>query len=119
MAEDWYTGNAKTDADAHHGWLLGHFIKPDNDIRATGAVEVKWGVHPAGQERPGGWTTGETRATAVILVSGRHRIDLTGGGGATLVEQGDYIVWGPGTDHRWHAEEDSVVITIRWPSQSN
>jgi hypothetical protein len=25
-------------------------------------------------------------------------------------------MWGAGTDHSWRAEEDSVVITVRWPS---
>lgn len=116
---DWYTGNANTDADAHRGWLLGHFIKPDGDVRATEAVEVKWGIHPAGQERPDGWSTGETRSTVVILVSGRFQIDLTGDGGAVLAEQGDYVVWGPGTDHTWRAREDSTVVTVRWPSLPN
>jgi mannose-6-phosphate isomerase-like protein (cupin superfamily) len=117
VADHWYTGNANTDADANRGWLLGHFIQPDDDIRATEAVEVKWGIHPAGQERPDGWTVGETRSTVIILVSGRFRVDLAGGGGSVLADQGDYLVWGPGTDHIWRAEEDSVVVTVRWPSR--
>jgi hypothetical protein len=25
-------------------------------------------------------------------------------------------VWGEGVDHSWHAEEESVVLTVRWPS---
>jgi hypothetical protein len=33
-----------------------------------------------------------------------------------LAEQGDYVVWSRGTDHSWLAEEDSVVLTVRWPS---
>jgi quercetin dioxygenase-like cupin family protein len=74
------------------------------------------GVHPAGQERPGGWTIGETRSTLVILVSGTFRVDLSGEGGARLQRQGDYLVWGPGIEHTWQAENDSFVITIRWPS---
>jgi quercetin dioxygenase-like cupin family protein len=60
-------------------------------------------------------TTGEQRSTLVLLVSGKFRIDLTVGN-VTLERQGDYITWGPGIDHSWLAEQDSTVITVRWPS---
>ena len=114
MADNWYTGNASDDADAHRGWLLGSFIQPGDSVRATSAVEVKWGVHPAGQRRDG-WYTGETRTSMLILVSGRFRQELSVG--TVLLERpGDYVVWGPGIDHTWEAEADSVVITVRWPS---
>lgn len=117
MADNWYAGNAGQDAEVHRGWLLGYFIDPaEAPIRATGALEVKWGVHAAGQER-NTWTTDEDRSTLVILISGRFRIDLTVGT-KTLERQGDYIAWGPGIDHSWQAEQDSVVITVRWPSAS-
>ncbi|MFE5329467.1 signal peptidase I [Embleya sp. NPDC056575] len=115
MADDWYGGNANDDADRHRGWLLGHFVDPVNGgVRATGDLEVKWGIHPAGQARPE-WTAGDRRTTMLLLVSGRFRLDLTTGS-TTLARQGDYVVWGPGIDHSWAAEEDSVVVTIRWPS---
>jgi quercetin dioxygenase-like cupin family protein len=51
----------------------------------------------------------------LLMVSGRFRLDLTTGS-VTLQLQGDYVVWGPGIDHSWQAEEDSVVVTVRWPS---
>lgn len=115
MADNWYTGNAADDAPAHRGWLLGQFMDP-GDVRHSSDVEIKWGTHPAGDARPGGWASDEQCSTAVLLVSGRHKIELSSGGGAVLARQGDYLVWGPGVDHTWEAEEDSVVITIRWPS---
>jgi len=114
VAENWYTGNAADDANAHHGWLVGHFITPPDSVRSTGALEIKWGIHPAGQKRPE-WSTDEQRTTLVMLVSGRFRVELPDGG-ALLQRQGDYLVWGPGTDHTWQAEKDSVVVTVRWPS---
>jgi quercetin dioxygenase-like cupin family protein len=117
MSDIWYLGNANDDADQHRGWLLGHFIAPETPgsaVRNTGDVEIKWGVHPAGQERPE-WTVDDQRTTLVLLVSGRFRLDLTTGS-TTLQKQGDYVVWGPGIDHSWQAEDDSVVITVRWPS---
>jgi quercetin dioxygenase-like cupin family protein len=115
MATDWYAGHAPSDAAVYRGWLVGHFVgAADAPVRSTEAVEVKWGVHPAGEQRHA-WTTGEDRSTLVILVSGRFRVDLTVGS-TTLERQGDYVTWGPGIDHSWQAVEKSVVITIRWPS---
>lgn len=116
MADNWYTGNATEDAGEHRGWLLGHFIDPSAAaVRSTEAVEVKWGIHPAGQQRPGGWTADEQRSTLVLLVSGRFHVELAVRD-VLLSRQGDYVVWGPGIDHTWRADEDSVVVTIRWPS---
>jgi quercetin dioxygenase-like cupin family protein len=51
----------------------------------------------------------------LVLISGRFRIELSIGR-FMLGRQGDYAVWGPGIDHSWRAEEESVVVTIRWPS---
>lgn len=116
MADNWYTGNANDDGDAHRGWLLGHFIEPKESVRATADLEVKWGTHPAGDKRAG-WTTGEQRTTMVVLISGRFRVDLSVGE-VMLARQGDYGVWGPGIEHSWEALEDSVVLTVRWPSVS-
>ena len=114
MADNWHTGNANEDGGAQRGWLLGHFVEPPESVRATDDLEVKWGVHPAGQARPQ-WSTGEERTTLVILVNGRFRIDLSVGV-VSLRRQGDYAVWGPGIDHSWLAEEDTTVVTVRWPS---
>ncbi len=113
--DDWYTGNAADESEQYRGWLVGHFIDPANGaVRKTDALEVKWGIHPAGQKRPE-WTEGEDRSTLVIMVSGRFRVDLSSDS-VTLTRQGDYVTWGPGIDHSWQAESDSVVITVRWPS---
>ena len=80
MADNWYQGNAADDGDQYRGWLLGHFIDPDaHGIRHTTDLEVKWGVHPAGQTRPGGWTTGETRTSLLMLITGKWRQEMTVG----------------------------------------
>jgi hypothetical protein len=118
MADNWYAGNAQDDASQHRGWLIGHFIDPRlAAIRVTDDVEIKWGIHPAGDARPE-WTADDQRTTVLILVSGRFRLDLTVSS-VTLERQGDYVIWGPGIDHSWQAEDDSVVITVRWPSNVN
>lgn len=116
MGINWYNGNAREDAAERRGWILGHFIDPSEGVRSSRDVEVKWGIHPAGDKRAG-WTTNEQRTTMILMVEGNFRIHLTEAS-VTLTQQGDYLVWGPGIDHSWEALSDSIVITIRWPSSS-
>lgn len=106
-------GNAAVDAAGDRGWLLGHF-KPVGDIRHSDDVEIKWGVHPRGDRRAR-WATEEKRTALLVLISGRFHV-LLPDRDVVLTEQGDYVVWGHGVDHSWYAEEESVVMTVRWPS---
>ncbi|WP_219516150.1 signal peptidase I [Nonomuraea ceibae] len=108
-----YVGNADKDAPDDQGWILGHF-KPPGDRRHSGDVEIKWGIHPRGEQRAA-WVADEQRTALLILISGRFRMEFRDRD-VVLDEQGDYVVWGRGTDHSWTAEEDSVVMTVRWPS---
>jgi quercetin dioxygenase-like cupin family protein len=111
----WHFGNAATDGDPRRGWFVGHFTDP-GDVRLSKDVEIKWGRHPAGEQREA-WHDDESRTTVLLLVKGRFRIDLSVGS-HVLANEGDYAMWGPGIGHAWRAEEDSVVVTIRWPSLS-
>jgi len=108
-------GNAE--ADGQCGWLVGSFIDEKLGLRHSKDVELKWSTHVAGEERPE-WVTGETRTTIGILVSGRWEMifrDQT----VILSKPGDFVMWGPGEDHRWRALADAVMITVRWPSISS
>jgi quercetin dioxygenase-like cupin family protein len=116
MSARWHSGSAADDGRDTRGWLLGHFIDPAEGVRSSKDVEVKWGIHPAGDERPE-WTSDDQRTTLVLLVEGNFRVDLTEAS-VTLTMQGDYVVWGPGIDHSWEAIADSTVVTVRWPSSS-
>jgi hypothetical protein len=112
------TGNAGVDTISHRGWLVGHFVDgSESQLRRTEACEVKWGIHPAGDSRDQ-WVIDERATTLVILISGRFRIRFSNepDDEVVLVEQGNYAIWGPGIDHHWVAEKDSVVLTVRWPS---
>jgi hypothetical protein len=111
----WHFGNAAVDGAERRGWVVGAFMQ-SGDVRLSPDVEIKWGVHPRGERREA-WFEDETRTTVLILISGRFQIDLSVGS-AVLARQGDYAVWGPGIGHSWRAEEDSVVVTIRWPADS-
>jgi quercetin dioxygenase-like cupin family protein len=117
VSVNWYSGNAAEDGRETRGWLLGHFIDPAKGVRSSKDVEVKWGIHPAGEKRSD-WTADDQRTTLVLLVDGNFRVDLTEGPVA-LVQQGDYAVWGPGIDHSWEAVSDSIVVTVRWPSAAS
>ncbi|MDG9703501.1 signal peptidase I [Streptomyces sp. DH37] len=113
MDDNVYTGNAGADSPLDRGWLLGHF-KDAGDLRHSEALEIKWGVHPRGEKRRQ-WVRGEERTTFQVLVSGRFRVEFPGRS-VVLARQGDYVVWGRGVDHSWVAEEDSTLLTVRWPS---
>jgi hypothetical protein len=52
--------------------------RDEDGVRASRDVEVKWGIHPAGEGRED-WVTDEQRTTLLLLVSGRFRIDLSVG----------------------------------------
>ncbi len=108
-----YTGNAFNDAPEHRGWIIGHFMA-EEDVRHSRDVEVKWSTHPAGDERQQ-WTQDDVRPTVVVLISGNFVVELSTET-AELTRAGDYVMWGPGVDHAWRAVEDSVVLTVRWPS---
>lgn len=114
VTESWHTGNAAEDGVDTRGWIVGHFLDPSHGVRSTSDVEVKWATHPEGDKRAG-WTTDDQRTTLVMLISGHFHVESTQGS-ATFTKPGDYATWGPGVDHTWEALEESVVLTVRWPS---
>jgi hypothetical protein len=107
-----YQGNADIDGPLNRGWLLGHFM-PEGDVRRSTDVEIKWGVHPPGEERAQ-WVTLEERTSLHVLVSGRFRIEVPGRS-LLLARPGDYVVMHH-LGHSWRAEEQSVLLSVRWPS---
>ena len=114
MSGNWHSGNAAEDGRETRGWILGHFIDPPGGVRSSKDVEVKWGIHPAGEKRHA-WTADDQRTTLALLVEGNFRIDLTETS-ITLGEQGDYAACGARDRPHWQAISDSIVVTVRWPS---
>ena len=113
MSGEIYVGSADLDAPQERGWLVGYF-QPGDDPRHSPEVEVKWGRHPAGDRRAE-WVRGEDRTAILFLISGRFTLEFPDRR-VTLAKPGDYVLWGKGVDHSWHAEEESTVLTVRWPS---
>ena len=101
---------------ANNGWIVGHFIK--DGARKTSDVEVKLAHHsqgPAGQ----GWSNCRTGITLSILISGRFQIEFRNAP-IDVVEMhtpGQYVIFGPEIPHRSTALEDSLFLTVRWPSK--
>lgn len=103
------TGNMGVDASNTRGWLVGSFIEEKFGLRHTNDVEIKWGVHKEGTVRAE-WVTSETRTSIGILISGTFEMDFRD---RTLIfsKPGDYVMWGPGTDHMWRVPTDCIWLT--------
>jgi len=110
-------GNADDDGAARRGWFLGHFIDAVEGLRHCTEVEIKWGVHAAGEAKSA-YGANDTARTLSILVSGRFLLEFPDLGESLHLERpGDYALWAAGPSHRWRALADSVVLTVRWPSR--
>ncbi len=115
MSPEIVFGNAPLEGAARGGWFVGHFLGTDAGLRSTAEIEVKWGVHAAGEARSE-WSIAGEAQTLSILISGRFRLQFVGRD-CVLSQPGDYVLWAAGVPHGWTAEEASTILTIRWPSK--
>jgi len=115
MALSIVKGNAFSEGQNRGGWFLGHFIDPNNDPRSTSDLEIKWGVHQAGESRDE-WAKNDQATTISVLISGRFRLQFPQQQ-IILSTEGDYVLWSAGVSHCWYAELDSKILTVRWPSR--
>ena len=53
-----------------------------------------------------------------ILIRGKYELNF-GKETVMLEKEGDYLFFTPNMAHHMLAHEDSVVLTVRWPSLSN
>ena len=122
MEESFFASGNKRSIQAlgRKGWFIGHFIQED-DLQYSADVEVKWANHVKGEANAGGFVFNRTAKTLSMLVSGRFRIILSPDSKAWVKEfelrdSGDYLLWSNLVKHTWIAIEDSVILTVRWPS---
>jgi hypothetical protein len=108
-------GNAKEEGAKRKGWFLGHFITPEDDLRSTEELEVKWGVHQAGDSRTE-WAVNNQAATLSILIHGEFRLQFEDRE-IILSREGDYVLWCAGVPHTWVAKTDCTILTVRYPSK--
>jgi quercetin dioxygenase-like cupin family protein len=75
---------------------------------------LKWYTHARGETRPE-WSPPIAVQTLNILIRGRFVL-LFPDHEVVLAKEGDFVVFGPGLAHSYRSEEESLVLTIRWPS---
>ena len=107
-------GNAAEASKDTRGWFLGQFMPgADNPLRSRD-LEIKWYTHAKGEERAQ-WSPASAVRTLNILVRG-HFVLRFPDRDVPLVQEGDYVLFGPGVAHSFRSVEESLVLTVRWPS---
>jgi hypothetical protein len=131
--QDITTGNAKTDGREFRFWFVGQIEKwcKDNgkpfnaeyySLRNTNDIEIKWGIYKKGEERDV-WASPSDKTAMSILIRGDFTFifrdvdnpDLQRK--VRLKNEGDYVIWREDVEHTWRMEEDSEIVTLRWPSK--
>src|SRR5512134_213340 len=108
-------GNAVDASKDTRGWFLGHFIAgADNPLR-TSDLELKWYTHAKGETRSE-WAPGNPVKTLNILIRG-HFVLLFPDREIALEKEGDFVLFGPDVAHSFRSEQESLVLTVRWPSR--
>ncbi len=108
------TGNAAIASQGTRGWFMGQFIAGDDNPLRTSDLEVKWFTHARGETRPE-WSPASTVRTLNILIRGRFVLRFPDHE-VVLANEGDFVQFGPGIAHSYRSEEESLVLTVRWPS---
>ena len=126
------SGNAAEDGASFNGWFVGDLsawlrgrAPLSDDVLATmrprvsSTVEVKWGIHPAGLPRPGGWVASSGISTLSVLIAGQFEVRFRSAEGepetvVALRRVGDYVMSNEDYEHTWRAIEDSVILSVRW-----
>jgi quercetin dioxygenase-like cupin family protein len=107
-------GNAAEVSAATRGLFVGHFMRGRVDALASRDVELKWFTHAAGETRPE-WSPPSVVRTLNVLVRGRFVLCFPDRE-VELVREGDFVMFGPGVAHSFRSLEESLVLTVRWPS---
>lgn len=109
-------GNAADASKDTRGWFVGHFMAgTDNPLR-TADVELKWYTHAKGETREQ-WAPENQVRTLNVLIRGKFVL-LFPDQEVTLEREGDFVLFGPGVAHSFRSVEESLVLTVRWPSKS-
>lgn len=108
------TGNVAREPNGERGWIMGAFM-PESSPFFTRDFEVGLVRLQRGDAKPVAAANAKA-TTLTILIHGVHRLIFPGRETVVLSREGDYVLYGPGVMHRWEAVEDSLVLTVRWPS---
>ncbi len=107
------SGNFKDIIDKKRGWVMGHFMESNSPFK-TSDFEVKWGLHHKDDSKDSSGTNTKSKTLSVLI---RGKISLKFSNEEIILDkEGDYVYWGGGISHTWLALEESLILTIRWPS---
>jgi mannose-6-phosphate isomerase-like protein (cupin superfamily) len=108
-------GNAAESSKDARGWFVGHFVRGAGNPLRTSDLEVKWYTHAAGETRDP-WAPANPVRTLNVLIRG-HFVLLFPDREVALTKEGDFVLFGPGVAHSFRSVEESLVLTVRWPSR--
>ncbi|MBN1601963.1 MAG: metallophosphoesterase [Chitinispirillaceae bacterium] len=110
-------GNS-TDLNLAKGWFIGHFLEASQGLCRQDDVEIKYGIHQEGEERSDA-SKSDFATTIALLIKGKFRLEFPEEGRVEeLTESGDFVIYQRGILHKWRVlSNDTVVVTIRWPSR--
>jgi hypothetical protein len=108
------SGNAFGASKDTRGWFVGHFMAGEANPLRTSELELKWYTHAEGEKRSE-WAPGSPVKTLNLLVRG-HFVLLFPDREIALAKEGDFVLFGPGVPHSFHSVQESLVLTVRWPS---
>ncbi len=108
------SGNAAGASRDTRGWFVGHFMRGEDNPLRTSDVELKWYTHAKGETRSE-WAPGNPVKTLNILIRG-HFVLVFPDREVALQKEGDFVMFGPDVPHSFRSEQESLVLTVRWPS---
>ena len=108
------SGNAIDASKDTRGWFLGYFMPGEDNPLRTSDLELKWYTHAKGETRDM-WAPANPVQTLNILIRG-HFVLLFPNQEIALEKEGDFVLFGSGTPHSFRSVEESLVLTVRWPS---
>lgn len=108
-------GNTQEDGAQHRGWFIGHFVE-ESDIRHSNDVEIKWDHANKGTQRTE-WSVNKTAHTMSLIISGSFKIIFEDD--EFVLGAGEYFLSKPTIPHKYEVLEDSLILTVRWPSLTN
>jgi len=99
-------------------WVIGHFIEEDSLLKSSD-IEIKWAFHHKGDSKSKIVSNIHAK-TLCFLIRGRVSLIFPDcNQNVSLKKEGDFRVWDGGVNHTWEVLEDSLIITVRWPSIPN
>lgn len=108
------SGNVGQAGNDTRGWFLGHFMPGEDNPLRSSDVELKWYTHARGETRHE-WAPGNPVRTLNILIRG-HFVLVFPDREVVLQHEGDFVLFGPDVPHSYRSVEESLVMTVRWPS---